>query len=461
MKNLNPDARLNVTAIIFVSLFLGLYFKYGRAFLSWRNFSILVLAGVAVFLMISRSRSDLLKTIFILALVPIIPDPFGGVPVCTLLILLYVLIYGTLPRNPQLIRFSPLPLFLLVIVTFSVLIAGISNWTSGNMVFLFAWMYGILLIYMSIKTFPTFVTATQLVSCYWIGSSLTNALGLVLSIFSSVKLPGISVSVKYAYKIGSQTYGRYSGVLGDYELYGQFCGLSCLVSLYVGLTANNFKKKFAGYTTYLISIQQLFLTGTRSSLILTIFSTFFLLIRVYKNRINYRLGLSLLVVVMSTSVFFLKSAINQSGSITRIDKSLGNIALAFDSDRGNLWKHFLDLMPQELIKIPKYLQFPLSEFGTLPHSLPLALVIMFGIFPTIAFLILAVFPLKILSWNGSLQDYLMNLMLSQILLESLKVEAIRLPQYLTVFFTLIAICYVGAVERDGIQEFHKKTRRSF
>ena len=163
MKNLNPNARFNVTAIIFVSFFLGLYFKYGRAFLSWRNFSILVLAGIAVFLMISRSRSDLLKTIFILALVPIIPDPFDGVPVCTLLFLLYVLIYGTLPRNPHLIRFSPFLVFLLVIIAFSVLVAGITNWTSGNMAFLFAWMYVILLIYMSIKTFPTVLTTTQLV----------------------------------------------------------------------------------------------------------------------------------------------------------------------------------------------------------------------------------------------------------------------------------------------------------
>jgi hypothetical protein len=107
---------------------------------------------------------------------------------------------------------------------------------------------------------------------------------------------------------------------------------------------------------------------------------------------------------------------------------LTNISSAFDLARGDLWQYFLSQISGEMIKVPEHLQFPISEFRTLPHSLPLALIFMFGIFPFISFMIIVLIPLVVLSRERSLQNFLLKIMLAQLLIESLKVEAIRLPQ---------------------------------
>lgn len=460
MKNLNKKLRFNVSAIIFIIVFLQLYITYGRGFLSWRNFTIFVLACVSIFLIISRSRSGLVKTTFTLALIPIIPDPLGGIPVCCLTLLLCFAIYGIILRPHESIGLGLVTNFNIAILSFTVLIAGIVNWTQGNTVFLFAWAYGLLLILMSIRTFPNIISSSELLNSYWVGSSITCILGLLLFLFPSVKLPGISVSVNYAYQIGNQSYSRYSGILGDYELYGQFCGLSSLVSLYIALTTGNSRRVVAGYMTFLISIQQLLLTGTRSSLFLTMFFSSLLVIHASKNQVKKTVRLPLIMVLILLAGANLKSAISQSGSISRTDEALNNISSAFNSARGELWQYFISQISGEMIKIPEHLQFPISEFGALPHSLPLALVFMLGIFPFISFMIIVLIPLVVLSRERSLQNFLLKILLAQLLLESLKVEAIRLPQYLTVFFTLVGLCYVSVVETHERQKLKRKIEGS-
>jgi hypothetical protein len=456
LKNLNKKLRFNVSAIIFVIVFLQLYITYGRGFLSWRNFTIFVLASVSIFLIISRSRSGLVKTTFTLALIPIIPDPLGGIPVCCLILLLCFAIYGIIPGPKESIRLGLITNFNIAILSFTILIAGIVNWTPGNTVFLFAWVYGLLFILMSIRTFPKVTNSSELLNSYWVGSSITCILGLILFLLPGVKLPGISVSVNYGYLIGNQSYGRYSGILGDYELYGQLCGLSSLVSLYIALAAANSWRMVAGYITFLISIQQLLLTGTRSSIVLTMFFSALLVMRASKNQVKKSIRLPSIIALILLAGTNLKSAISQSGSISRIDQSLTNISSAFDLARGDLWQYFLSQISGEMIKVPEHLQFPISEFGTLPHSLPLALIFMFGIFPFISFMIIVLIPLVVLSRERSLQNFLLKIMLAQLLIESLKVEAIRLPQYLTVFFTLVGLCYVSAVETYELQKFRRK-----
>jgi hypothetical protein len=264
------------------------------------------------------------------------------------------------------------------------------------------------------------------------------------------------VSVNYAYQIGSQNFGRYSGVLGDYELYGQFCGIATPLCLYIGLTSMRFRTKILGYLTALISIQQLLLTGTRSSLTVCIISSAMLIGRGLRSNKKNNMDMILLFVSFVFSVAYFQLAINQSGSILRLRESLSNVSDAFGADRGNLWQFFLGQIGGELIKIPEYLQFPVSFYGAMPHSLPITLIFMFGLIPFIAFYTVAVIPIFLLSWRTSLDEFILKLMLTQILIESLKVEATRLPQYLTVFFTLIGLCYVRSVEKIREQELFQK-----
>ena len=433
-----------------------MYYNYGRGFLSWRNFVILVLGSVCIFLIALRSKSSLVSTTFAVALVPIIPDPLGGIPICCLLIFLCFSLYGF---EPQLVNSKKL-LFLvnmnLLVIIFALFFSIFTNPLSGNMVFLTAWLSGILLVFMSIRVFPKFATSRDLINSFWVGSSITCMLGLILYLFPGRKLPGISVSVNYAFQIGSQNFGRYSGVLGDYELYGQFCGIATPLCLYIGLTAMRFPTKLFGYITALISIQQLLLTGTRSSLIICIISSTILIARCLRSNKRNNSDMLLLFVFSIFSVAYFQLAINRSGSILRLRDSLSNVSVAFGEDRGNLWQFFLGQIGGELIKIPQYLQFPVSIYGAMPHSLPITLIFMFGLIPFIAFYTVAVIPIFLLSWRTSLDEFILKLMLTQILIESLKVEATRLPQYLTVFFTLIGLCYVRSVEKMRIQDLVQK-----
>ena len=457
MKILNRASRFDFVAICLVSIFLLLYFNYGRGFLSWRNFVILVVGSICIFLVTLRTNSSLIQTTFTLALIPIIPDPLGGIPICCLVLLLCFALYGPTPQAKR-ISFSETLINLnLIILMCALLFAAILGQSSGDSVFLTAWLYGILIIFMAIRTIPNLTTSKELIHSYWVGSSITCTLGLILYQFPSVKIPGISVSVNYVYQAGAQLYGRYSGVLGDYELYGQFCGFSATICLYVGLTSSNNWKKAAGYLTFMVSLQQLFLTGTRSSLFIGVLACVVVFIRISKSPLRNRLGLTLILTAFLAFITYFRAAINESGSIFRIGESINNFPAAFASDRGDLWQFFLNQIGNELIKIPNYLQFPVSAYGTLPHSLPITLIFMFGLIPFISFLIVVLFPLVILSWRGSLNEFLLKLMLTQLLLESLKVEATRLPQYLTVFFTLIAICYVCTVEKIRFQEYSEKS----
>jgi len=164
----------------------------------------------------------------------------------------------------------------------------------------------------------------------------------------------------------------------------------------------------------------------------------------------------LLLVFFVFSITYFQLAINQSGSILRLKESAVNVSVAFNADRGNLWQFFLSQIGSELIKIPEYVQFPVSFYGAMPHSLPITLIYMFGLIPFIAFCTVAILPIFLLSWRTSLDEFILKLMLTQILIESLKVEATRLPQYLTVFFTLIGISYVRTMEKMRDQELLQK-----
>lgn len=448
MKITDKSSKFNSLAIIFVSLFLFLYFNYGRNFLSWQNFVIFVVGSVCIFLITLRSKSSLISTTFAVALIPIIPHPLRGIPICCLLIFLCFSLYGFMPNFTNSKNLFFLVSVNLLVILIALFLSLSTNPLPGNIVFLSAWLSGILLIFMSIRVFPNLTTSRNLINSFWIGTSITCTLGLILYVFPGRKLPGISVSVNYGYLIGNQNYGRYSGVLGDYELYGQFCGIATLLCLYIGLTSIRFCTKIFGYATALISTQQLLLTGTRSSLIVCILFCTLLIGRFFRSNQRNFLDIILLSASFVLSVTYLQFAIIKSGSILRLSESVSNVSVAFNSDRGSLWQFFLGQIGDEFIKIPEYLQFPVASYGAMPHSLPITLIFMFGLIPFISFYTVALIPIFLLSWRGSLDEFILKLMLTQLLLESLKVEATRLPQYLTVFFTLIGLCYVRSVEKN-------------
>lgn len=443
----NVLSKFNLISILLVSGFLLMYVNFGSSFLSWRNFVIFILGSIFIFLLIMHSNSGLIKATYTVALIPIIPDPLAGMPICCLLILICLLLYGSIPQlreSKKLLSFVSANLLLIFI---SLIFAIFTTPLPGNLVILMAWIYGILLIIMSIGIFPRLISSNQLIKFFWLGASTTCMLGIILYFFPDKKIPGISVSVNYAFEIGSQNFGRYSGVLGDYELYGQFCGIATCLSLYVSLTSIRFRKKIFAYLTALVSIQQLLLTGTRSSLIVCAIISAILIARILRSDKKSSFDMVFLPVVLVFSVTYFQIAINRSGSILRLRESAKNISHAFNTDRGDTWEFFLSQIKSEFIKIPEHIQFPVSLYGTLPHSLPITLIFMFGLIPFICFYAVALAPIFILSWRSSLDEFILKLLLSQILLESLKVEATRLPQFLTVFFTLIGLCYLRSVEK--------------
>lgn len=440
-------SKFNLGSILILSGFLLIYVNFGRGFLSWRNFVIFVLGSVFIFSLIIRSNSSLIKATFTVALIPIIPDPLQGMPICSLLILICLLLYGSVPQLREGKKLLTFVSTNLLVIFISLIFAIFTTPLPGNLVTLMAWIYGIILILMSIGIFPRLTSSKELIKFFWLGASISCMLGTLLYFFPDKKIPGISVSVNYVYEIGGQNFGRYSGVLGDYELYGQFCGIATCLSLYVGLTSIRFRNKLFGYLTALVSIQQLLLTGTRSSLIVCAIASSILIARVLRSDKKSPFDMVFLPVAFVLSVAYFQIAINRSGSILRLKESARNLSHAFSTDRGDTWQFFLSQINAEFIKIPEHIQFPVYLYGTLPHSLPITLIFMFGLIPFICFYAVALAPFFILSWRSSLDEFILKLMLSQILFESIKVEATRLPQFLTVFFTLIGLCYLRSVEK--------------
>jgi hypothetical protein len=449
MKSYN--LKFNLIGVSLVAFVLFLYAQLGRNYLNFLNFVIFMLTSVILLVASTKKIANFFSFLIIISLIPIIPAPLGGLPIGAALIFTGVFLA---PKNDSLVFIKKFTYVKFLLALLFCILNFTAIFYNNNILFYLAWIYGILFIYLSITKIPLLLNQNILIYLFWIGTSITMLLSSFLYIFPKIKLPGIMSSVLYPYISDKITYSRYSGILGDYELYAQYAGISIFCSLYIYSVAKTKLTYFFSIVTLTFSLIQIILSGTRSAVFLTLFLMPILLRKLINQATKEKFFYLIPTMVFAMIFFIFKATSDKSGIESRSSNFFTNLYDTLWQSRLSLWQGFIHQIPENLFKIPRYLSFPINIYGSLPHSLYLSLLFMFGIIPAILIITLMFLPIFHLKSSDSLQFTYM-IMLLFVMLDNSKVEVIRSPQSIVFIFTLIGICYSSITTTQSLRKIPK------
>ena len=256
----------------------------------------------------------------------------------------------------------------------------------------------------------------------------------VLSLLQLVLFPdGLGGFVKSPMNL---VYGdqRFAGLLGDYELISEWLTLG-LISTIAAILLNRLSSSFFYPLVQIVVITvTLFLSGTRSGLV--IFPAIIFLSIVIKSKNSLKTTSLLIPFGLIISLY---SIFNQ-----RLDRKLQIYSdNSFSSliNRAKVWSNYESLR-DEYRFIGKGPRFPWEDFGLYPHSLVKTLLFTGGVFALILFVLLAVyltnsFLVKIIKLK--LSEFWVNLVLLFVfMITESKVEFTRLPNYILIVGVFLA-----------------------
>jgi len=436
----------NKYGIFIVAIFLGLflvYFKIGQQFLNYKNLVIAILSLITLAYFTIKDFKNYFKILITLSFIPIIPHPLAGFHICVPLCLIGLFIKRKNKVNLNNNETTNLPFVASIVILFTILFTMFFNFKYGQFQYYGVWLYGIYFIVACIYTVPYYLSNEEIINAIWLGSSITISICSILYFLPSVKIPGAIFAENARFEILSQSYSRYSGLYGDYELYAEFCTIAVLISLYKILQPKQSQIKYRYSLLFVLSIIQVFLSGTRSSIFITLI--FIVVLFGYMKKESSSQGRKQLFIILLLSILFitigsLLSFLGKSGFIYRINSFIRDPQNTFINDRFELWHKFMLQISTELIKIPEYISFPINIYGAIPHSLILSLIFMFGMIPSLFVIYLIFSPMISLQLKVA-DQFIVKIILLAIFINELKIEAIRLPQYLIVIFTLSGAGY--------------------
>ena len=442
-----------IKVTFFLVVFFYFYIEKGQSYLSLKNLTLGTIGMVLLLLISARNKKNYFRLLVFLSFIPIIPSPLGGFPLC-----IPVGLFSLFFRPKDAHKLSKSSIFLIaarfsrVAIFFTLILTINTSFGSGQYQFYATWFYGIYFIYLAINVIPHFLNTKELIDSAWLGMTTTIVLSSVLYLAPSIKVPGLITSQILKYSISTQVFGRYSGILGDYELYGEFCGVAVLFSLYQLLNAKTQKHLAVFASGFILTVSQLLLTGTRSAILLTLLASTLTGIKMLQSS-KQRAAIFVGSALFFSFLFFFGNTIflltNKSGYLNRITDLVSNPASNLITDRLSLWSTFLSNLPSQLFKIPQYVSFPVSTYGEIPHSLPLSLIFMFGVIPTFFIYTLFFMPLFALWRKPNSEYFILFVAILFLFADEFKIEAIRLPQYLVVIFTITGIGYTAISKRNA------------
>ena len=250
--------------------------------------------------------------------------------------------------------------------------------------------------------------------------------------------------------------GRFSGSLGDYELAAEYYGLIILLAVGSLLVDRTPRWVFISILNIIAGTVLLFTTLARGPLILLCLTipVLLLLTALSDSRSRKRAALTSSVILLAVIGFW--NAITSSdvfGRLSDVDTS-GRISDAIN--RGPLWDRFTNLDSFKQVGfLGNGFDYPYMEIGTYPHSLYLwtywsgglvALLSLAAIFATL-FVMLLIAVIR-----GSRDAVWALMLLAYLLADQVKIEFVRFPETIVLFWTVIAGLVVISRREDVHEE---------
>ncbi|MBM4400976.1 MAG: hypothetical protein FJ045_03390 [Crenarchaeota archaeon] len=261
--------------------------------------------------------------------------------------------------------------------------------------------------------------------------------------------PGLIGAAGYLQREGALVNYRLGGVIGDYELFGEYLAIVGLIQIYLMLDENRRFHKIVWCFSLLATVGTLMLTSTRGALLVFVFGVlFFLNLRGHLNvsRLLKIIGLLLLAFLTMQPLFGLLREYVPSGYL--LDRFLlarYDVPIVDIINRRSSWEHVLaHINLDEAIVFGHGMKFQVEDVGTYPHSLPLYLLYTVGIFGLFFFywFILGLFLKMWNRWKQIRSTTMIPLLITVLvlfLIDQLKIEYVRQPNYGFVVWYLIGL----------------------
>lgn len=423
---------------------LGLLLIYNLIEIRGIRFAVaLVWASVSLLFIFDAGPTAILKTVLFLSCVPVIPEVLQGIPLSCFLVLALLAITTLKPTNIPIAKNNFAVIFQVSIVISAISFAYFSGLAYGysSVADLITWITGLIFVLMcSSGKLQFLITKGEAVLWIMRGQLTALLLGQIFYFYPSLSLPGVSSVGFTKFQILSQQAARFSGIFPDYELYAQYCLVAIVFAFAHLLQAG--AHKLLSATILLLAWIQIILTGTRSSIILAVCASIYIVLSVARSQRAKEtpvliFSILLLAAAIVTVIFRRLGSLGGIGD--RLNPLLANPISVFENDRVDIWIPYWETAKLGLIKLPEYVTFPYRELGS-PHSLPLSLTLALGLIPTLTFFSIYIKGVLLsLRAGNEVVRLSVPLALMMLLIDQLKVEGVRLNSFWIFVLVLIAV----------------------
>lgn len=286
------------------------------------------------------------------------------------------------------------------------------------------------------------ITAIDLIGPLVVAQAAVAAWDVVQKRLAYAPLPGMAARSTAVLERG-QYVNRFSGTLGDYELYGEITALCFSAAVALALTARS-KRARAGWLAAAIPLGTAMLaSGTRGSVVIVAIAlgTFSVLRRRWRNPAILIAAVVVFVTVSGTSTTLVRLGLVHRGeSLVQLLNRDSTWDQFFHMTRGDLWTAF-----------GHGLSYPYHEIGTYPHSLPLYLLYAGGTVGTCLFFGGALWVAASLLREAVVTRHESVIITCSVfiafLADQVKIEFPRVDSYVVTVFAFTLACMAALVDQ--------------